>query len=286
MELREFEPRVIAKEDFSEEMSEFTIAPIGDLQLIDPDVEGFRAVAVNAFKRHMAFVEDNFPNVHYIGMGDYIDFMSPSNRDSVGKAKMYQPTESFISVAARRLADDFLEIVQHTTGRWMGLLSGHHYYEFKDGTNTDQYIANALEAPYLNKCGYLTMRFQRPDDKNRGTINIWAHHGVGSRKFPVGKLVDNVVPYWPEADVYLMGHMHECDYKKIERMIARGGQIVENKAIAVVTGGWLKGYVEDTETYIEEKMLSPRAIGAPVILVKTFQKNGLFRRKFQYVDAT
>src|SRR3970282_685502 len=99
--------------------------------------------------------------------------------------------------------------------------------------------------------------------------NIWAHHGVGSRKFPVGKLVDNVVPYWPEADVYLMGPMHECDSKKI----------------AGVTGGWLKGYVEDTETYIEEKMLSPRAIGAPVILVKTFQKNGLFRRKFQYVDV-
>jgi len=287
LKLQDFEPKVLAKENFSEEMKEFTIVPVGDLQLIDPEVEEYNSVALNSFKDHMSYVEDNYPNVHYIGMGDYIDYMSPSNRESVEKAKIYSPSRSYIALAGRRLADDFLDLMAHTEGRWLGILNGHHFVGFKDGTNSDQYIASALQAPYLDKCGYVTMRFQRPDDKNRGTINIWAHHGTGSRKYPVGKLVDSVVPFWPEGDIYLMGHMHECDYKKVQRMIARGGRIVENNAIAAVTGGWLKGYVEDVTTYVEEKMLSPKAIGAPVIVVRTYQDtSGLFRRKFAYTDRT
>src|SRR3990172_3416226 len=275
MQIHEFAPNTLVKDKISE--GEFTIAPIGDLQLMGSND---KQVALNRFKRHLEIVENEFPNVYYLGMGDYIDFMSPSNRESLKQAKGYDASREYIERAAYTLADEFLALVEKTKDRWLGLLSGHHFYESPDGTNTDQYIARKLEAPYLEKCGYISLTLARPDGKTRGTINIWCHHGVGSSKYPVSKLVNQVVPFWPEADLYFMGHMHACDHYRINRMVVRGQEVVEQNSLAVVTGGWLKSHTENQTSYIEEKMLSPRAVGQPIVVVKPYMDaRGLFRRK-------
>ena len=257
MEIQEISPKTLAGADIGYEP--FTIVPVGDVQLMDSRIPEYATWAKKAFVDYMKRVQDTHPNPYYIGMGDYIDFMSPSNRESFKKAKIYDSSRHWIEEAGRILTDQFLELMEpfNTAGRWLGILSGHHYVEFSDGTNSDQIIARELEAPYLGVCGHISLRIRRKGAKTVGHVNVWAHHGSGSRRYPASKLLNDVVPYWPEADLYLMGHMHEADAARVNRMVIRGTEVVDHNALAVVTGGWLKGYVEGVSGYVEAASMRP-----------------------------
>ena len=279
MELVDIEPKVLSSTEVPNEV--LTIAPIGDVQFMNND--GF---AKHRFKEHLKMIEGEFENVRYLGMGDYIDYMSPSNRTAIQQARVYDSSRAALDQKGRDFVAQVYELLEGTTGKWIGLLEGHHYWQYSDtGGHTDQDLAQLLECPFLNTCSYIEIKFMREKGWSRGTLNIWAHHGTGSAKYPASKLMNNVVPFWPEVDIYLMGHMHESDFKPIPRMVKRGDQIVENNARAAVTGGWLKGYKEGKATYVEEKMLAPRALGAPIIQVRPYQDGrGLFRRKIRFVS--
>lgn len=280
MELIDFQPAVLSSTEVSNQV--VTIAPIGDIQYMEND--GF---AKQRFKDHLKMIEDEFENVWYLGMGDYIDYMSPSNRAAVSQARVYDSSRKSLDDQGRALVDALYDnILYKTKGRWLGLLKGHHYWEYSDGSGTtDMELARALDTVYLNQCALIELKFLREKGWARGTVNIWAHHGTGSAKYPASKLVNNVVPHWPEVDLYLMGHMHDSDFKPIARMVKRGNQIVDHNALAAVTGGWLKAYKEGTPTYIEEKMLAPRALGAPIIQVRPYlDERRLFRRKIRFVS--
>jgi len=264
----------------------FTIVPIGDLQLMNQRTESGGTVNLTGFKRHLKYIEDTYENPMYLGMGDYIDFMSPSNRDSVKKSKIYQQSREYIDLAAQDLAEEFVSLVSHTRGRWLGLLTGHHYHEFQSGMTTDMFIAEELDAPYLGRVAHISVRYQNPNGKSDGQLNIWAHHGEGARKYPAGKLVDNIAPHWPEVDLFFMGHMHESDAARIARFtIDSGGDLVTRNSLAVVTGAWLEPHSAGIGSYIEDKMLRPRATGAPVVVVEPYSdEKRRRRRRFRYIS--
>ena len=280
MELTDITPNVLSSTEVPNQI--FTLAPIGDIQYMNSD--GF---ARQRFKDHLKMINDEFENVWYVGMGDYIDFMSPSNRESMKHARVYDSSRQSLDDKGRALIHELYDkILYQTSNRWIGLLKGHHYWDYSDtGTNTDQELATLLGTVYLNQCAHIEVKFMREKGWARGSVNIWAHHGVGSRKYPVSKLMDSVVPHWPEVDIYLMGHMHDSDFKPVARCVRRGDEIVSHNALAAVTGGWLKAYKEGAPTYIEEKMLAPRALGAPIIQVRPYRDGrGLFRRKIRFIS--
>lgn len=263
----------------------FTIVPIGDLQLMSQGIESGVTVNLKAFKRHLEYIEKTYPNPLYLGMGDYIDFMSPSNRDSIKKSKIYSQSREYIDEAASQLALEFVNLVQHTKGKWLGILTGHHFYELGSGITTDQMIADRLDAPYLGRVAHITVKF-RNKTKVDGHVNIWAHHGEGARKYPAGKIVDNVAPHWPEVDLFFMGHMHESDSARIARYtVDSAGDIVSRNSLAVVTGAWLEPHTAHAGSYIENQMLRPRATGAPVVVVEPWtDEKRRKRRKFIYIS--
>jgi hypothetical protein len=264
----------------------FTIVPIGDVQLMAASIHSGKSVNVSGFKKHLRYIEDTYPNPLYLGMGDYIDFMSPSNRDSVKKSKIYDQSREYIDQAALELSVQFLDLVEHTRGRWLGILTGHHFHEFAHGTTTDQYIAGELDAPYLGRVAHLSIRFRNSNGKTDGRLNIWAHHGEGARKYPAGKIVDNIAPHWPEVDLFFMGHMHESDSARIARFtVDNAGDIVQRNSLAVVTGAWLEPVTAGVGSYIENQMLRPRATGAPVVVVERYNdEKHRRRRKFRYIS--
>jgi len=267
----------------------FTIVPIGDLQLMSQGIESGVTVNLSRFKQHLKYIEKTYPNPLYLGMGDYTDFMSPSNRDSMKQGKIYAQSREYIEEAAIELADQFVDLVTHTKGKWLGVLTGHHFYELKDGTTTDQFIARELDAPFLGRVAHITVIFRRKDGgtkKTDGRLNIWAHHGEGARKYPAGKIVDNVAPHWPEVDLFFMGHMHESDSARIARYtVDNAGDIVTRNSLAVVTGAWLEPVTAGASSYVEDKILRPRATGAPVVVVEPYlDEKRRVRRKFRYIS--
>jgi len=263
---------------------EFTIVPIGDVQVQDND----KMVAERMLRDHIKEVLDTQPNPMFIGMGDYIDLMSPSNRDKFSKGGFYDSTHEAMEAGAKRLEERFLNIVRGTEGKWIGLHEGHHFVTFRDGTTTDQHLAAALGTTFLGTCAYTRIKVTKKDSEEaRGIITLWSHHGEGSRKYPASKLVEMVAPFWPNVDIFLMGHMHKADYQRMPRLDIQGQKVINKDVLAVVTGSWLKSYVIDESNYVEKKMLAPRSLGAPYIRVKPSSggRGSGFLRRLQYIEG-
>jgi len=249
--------------------AETLLLPIGDVQYAgggknDP-------CAVDRLKR---WIEEGLkhPNVYFLGLGDYIDVASPSNRARITEARLYDSVRDMMEDAAAGLVAGFLDIMKGTEGRWLGLLEGHHYFEFEDGTTTDTRIAQALKAPFLGDSAMIKLLFA--DGKAIRTSSvIWCHHGVGGgllTSAPLNRL-EHVLKSF-DADIYLIGHHHKKVAAPMDRVYVRWDKrppkLEHKTAILACTGGWIRSYLQGHQRagraqgiYVEQKMLSPTALG-------------------------
>lgn len=210
-------------------------------------------------------------------MGDYIDVASPSNRSNIKSITLYDSIEDLLEQGTNRLVEEFLDIVKGTEGRWLGLLEGHHFFEFRDGTTSDTKIASILKAPFLGTSCFLRLRFNRGG--SRHSLVIWAHHGAGGgmkQSAPLNRL-ENIVTGF-DADIYLMGHQH----KKVPALISQlymtdniPHRLKERTKYIASTGGFFQGYKQGSKvgnkvrgSYVEKKMYPPTALGTIIIRVK------------------
>src|SRR5882672_622847 len=125
MELLNF--RVPVKRQQSEQRP-LVICPIGDLQFTGQK----GSLAGDLLKRHL----DRCLELggFFLGMGDYIDAFSPSNRQRLRAAALYDTAEDVIDDKVMELVDElFDKYLKPTKGRWLGLLHGHHFATLKTG---------------------------------------------------------------------------------------------------------------------------------------------------------
>lgn len=262
-------------------MEETIIMPISDVQY------GVAACDVDRFKRHIQWGVDH--GAYYLGLGDYVDFASPSNRSLLGRAiaggELYDTVTHALENQAEETLDELEDILAPTIGRWLGLTTGHHGWQFQDGTNTDMRLAGYLQAPYLGDCGIVNIQFaltpeMKQNHRTRPSFSIWAHHGRGSGQLqsaPLNKL-ERMAAAWDGVDVFLMAHHHKKVSTKLQRVrpvFGRNGRhkLVHRNVILAATGGFLKGYMAGNTdgggrpagTYVEKGMLTPVALGGTVL---------------------
>jgi len=261
------------------------VAPLGDIQWAGEE----DAISYSRLEQHIETCCTL--NASFLGMGDYIDFMSPSNRARLAAAALYDTAMDVIDSKALDLTLDLYQrLLRKTKGKWLGLLEGHHFTPLKTGDTTDMRLCQMLEAPFLGTSGYIRLRFfpteearKRHEKKNGsagkpGCVFLWAHHGRGSGKAhaPILKL-ENAATYW-KADVMLMGHMTKQAFAPIQRLepsfYGDSFRLVHKNIYLVGTGGWSKGYMEGAKqgniprgNYVEQGMMNPVALGAPVIRI-------------------
>ena len=130
---------------------EVTICPIGDIQF------GAQGVEADRLRRHIEWGLGQ--GAYFIGMGDYVDVMSPSNREAWRSVRRYDAMTQAMQEKAEEHIVGVLKLLEGTTGRWLGLLQGHHYFDFEDGTTSDTRLAAALKSPFLGTCGVMVLRF-------------------------------------------------------------------------------------------------------------------------------
>lgn len=260
----------------AKQSKEVLIMPIGDIQWSGRDNE----VAMAMLKRHVQWGVDN--GAYFIGMGDYIDFMSPSNRQKYAASALYDTAVKSIDDKAMSLVEDlYLQALKPSKGRWLGLLEGHHFHEYRDGTTSDQGLAQMLDTRFLGSSAYVRLVLQ--DTKTRrGTVIIWCHHGVGGGTTlgaPLNKLERLMAAF--EADIYLIGHHHKKVAGPIDRIepvwgAGNGGsRLVHRTKVIACTGSFLKGYAEGGKQgaiprggYVEQKMLNPVALGGILLKIR------------------
>jgi hypothetical protein len=250
------------------------VAPIGDIQWAGRRDQ----IAFQHLKDHLAHALDR--DAWFVGTGDYIDFASPSNRQRIKAAALYDTAEQVIDDKAQALVDELYdELLAPTTGRWLGLVEGHHFTHLLTGETSDQYLCKKLKAPFLGTCAMLGLAF--PTHQSSRMVTLWVHHGAGGGQkvhAPLLKL-ENLSAYWEMVDVFIVGHMTKQPAAPIPKVRVEWGSkgypaLRERRVYLVGAGGWFKGYAERSRhgniprgNYVEQKMLSPVSLGAPLIRI-------------------
>ncbi len=181
----------------------FVLSPIGDIQWSGHN----GPTAKDTLKRHIdrALSMD----AYFVGMGDYTDFLSPSNRQKLKSAGLYETAEAVLEEKAVELMNEvFEEFLKPTVGRWLGLVEGHHLYQ-GPGWTTDEKLAGLLKTQFLGTSAYIKIPV--------ADLVIYVHHGVGAGSLPgvgLNKLY-HIQGTLQGADVYLMGHNCLPDRAKI-----------------------------------------------------------------------
>lgn len=253
----------------------------GDWQL-DPVLRGKpRSADVERLRRVIEWGIEH--DAYFLGLGDYSDALSPSNRDAWDNARLYDSARDAMEQSALRTQDELEEATAGTQGRWLGLLSGHHYFVYDDRSTTDTRLAAFLDAPHLGDMAIVHLLFPQNGHKKAPLGRIWCAHGNGSGKAgaALSRVENTGMRITDQADAYVMGHQHKVEAGKVQRIGTiggdRGGQprMTSRDIVLACTGSFLRGYTEGSRrgnvaagSYVEKAMLSPSALGAAVISFK------------------
>lgn len=263
--------------DIRQKMSDkrpIVIAPLGDIQW-----NGKRGpTAKETLREYLDWTMEL--GAYYLGMGDYIDFMSPSNRQRLRGAGFYDNAEDSIDDKALDLVFElYQEYLAPTKGRWLGMLHGHHYSQLRTGETSDQRLCQLLNARFLGTSAFIRLQFQIWD--TRASLVIWAHHGTGGGSTagaPLNKLEKAALGF--DADVYVMGHTTKSPATPLDRIVPRwhgnsAPDLVHKKVLLVNSGGFAKSYVEGSKQgqvpmdgYAGQGMMNPAHVGAPIIRIE------------------
>jgi hypothetical protein len=241
------------------------ILPVGDVHL------GSRDFPVKHFAEYLQWGFDR--GAYFIGMGDYLDFTSESQRSVMGVLR--DSTKDRLDEMVRLEADEFLEIAKFTRGRWLGLLKGNHSWTFSGGNNVEQHLCRGLGCDYLGDMTLMRIVTNRLVGHPEADTILVAHHGKGGGSTVGGQLSrPEHLLKWINADIILMGHSHAKLAAPIDRLnITPDGVISHRTTVVARTGSFLRAYAgtdpQDLDSpaflsqgsYVEVAALMPSALG-------------------------
>ena len=234
--------------------------PFGDIHRSAPLCDVERWLEFNEWAQ-------NKKNAYFLGMGDYEDFMSASERSKVKGAGLHDSTIYTLDDLAEEHIQRFYKETEYMRGKVIGYIEGNHYYDFDAGFTSTQRLAHLMGAKYLGVSSFIRLSFKKTGwERPRGCIDIWAHHGKGNGRkagTSLNKVEDMILS--ANADIYLMGHDHKksCAYvSSLELATGKGGiKLKQKKKLLARTGSFLKGYVEDKASYVADMALNPTDLG-------------------------
>lgn len=262
----------------------FVVAPLGDIQWA-----GKRGPTAKESLRE--YIDRALElDAWFLGMGDYTDFLSPSNRQRLMAAGLHETSEDVIDDKALDLALElYQDYLKPTKGRWLGMLHGHHFAILKTGESTDQRLAGLLNTRFLGTSAFVRLQFREGahrKDRQAENVIIWAHHGCGGGTTPgapLNKLQNAALGY--DADIYIMGHTTKQPAAPLNRVKPRwhgrgAPDLVHKKVLLVNSGGFNKSAVVGHRvgqvpmgTYAEKGMMNPSVLGAPIIRIEPYRED-------------
>ena len=234
-----------------------------------------------------------------IGMGDYTDFMSTSERAAIIGAKggmgLHDTSLDALDEFATTIANQFISAVYPIRHTFIGLTEGHHFMKFLSGRTkwddengkskklfgmtSTEYICMRLGCYYFGTVGY--GKILLPHDQR---VVIVAHHGGGGSRTIGSKVAQRqrFKENFADADAVLMGHDHVKLAVPIQSFFfnpaAKDGVAVK-KCYLIATGSFLKGYEvgQAHGSYIEEKYYNAVDLGVTMLTIRVEKDNKRWR---------
>jgi hypothetical protein len=239
-------------------------------------------------------------NLHnyYLGMGDYLDWASTSERIALEKVRgtirslhdqNAQKLQAEVDRVAATANQKLLRDIGFMKGRMIGAMDGNHYAELSTGGTTTHNMCLALDAAYLGSVAWVTIEVPiagrgkgGPGKSRLGpshcTLDVVLSHGTSASRLPGGSINRvNEMRGHQWADIFAMAHDHRraiapqsaltrrtvCANRTLPRHIV----IQHRSQILLRTGGFLRGYVDGQSSYIADAGLPPSDLGSVEIEV-------------------
>ena len=248
----------------------FRLYTIGDCHI------GNRGCSMERLREDIEAVRAD-PDARAILMGDLADYIGPTDRrwDAASIPTDYRVKDlaDWGAFLMKLVVKEFSPI----KGKIIGALSGNHEATFQAQQAAQLHAAtcNALGVPDLGYCCFLDLIFRKAlrlpiNEKSHGRrYRIYAHHGAGAAQSPGGK-TNRLVGFMmlAEADIYLIGHVHEKDVKRIDTLAANDSCTAittGRKRLGVFTGSYLRTYSEGAAGYAERAGYKPVPLGCSVV---------------------
>ena len=222
---------------------------------------------------------------YFLGMGDYSDFASGSERIILGDPKLHESTFDTLEGIYETHTIRFWNEIKFMKDKLIGLIEGNHFGKYESGITTTQRLAQLMKTKYLGVSSFIRLTLK---DKKRSTtslsLDIWAHHGKGSSTMAGGSLntVEKML-FAANADIYLMGHDHKKSVSIVPTLELQGRNALnlhQKKKLIARTGSFLKGYVPNKRSYVADRAMNPSDLG--VIKIELTPKRKVKGKKEQY----
>lgn len=191
--------------------------------------------------------------------------MGALEADLIKDGSVYEQLDNIIKADMRRLAKMFAPI----SDRVIGLLEGHHKWNFANRTTSTQYLCELLgpRVKYLDFAAAIRLRLER--EQGHGySVDVFATHGCGNGTAMSGNItkLEKIAASW-DVDIVLRGHSTAIavvpgpTLNKISHHSKEAPSFYQKNRLLVNTGGFMQSYVQGRITYPEEKNLSPNPLG-------------------------
>ncbi|MHC4371817.1 MAG: hypothetical protein ACYSW8_29755 [Planctomycetota bacterium] len=206
------------------------IAPLGDIQY------GNEGCSLKLLKEHLEWIDEDYgtADLRFIGTGDYIDLMSPSNRDRYKASGLYNSARRAIDATFAEYVQHLAELLKpHLEGKVTTLCRGHHWMGWEDDEwlfqnhpeltmglprDSDRYLSFLLGS-HTNSAGNVRRNWGVTEKvayvsyvwPNGKRFNVLAFHGEGNGAtltYTLNKL-DKFAGHWDDVDCIVMGHTHK-----------------------------------------------------------------------------
>ena len=225
---------------------------------------------------------------HWIGMGDYLDSITITDRrfnwDSID-LNLHTPADQL---------EHAIKLFTPIKDQCITLLTGNHEYTLWQGHNSIDYtnaICQRLNIPYGTYDAIILLDLKKDKSSHTKIIKLYIHHGwTGARTLGgISSRLDDMVNTFPMLDIYAMAHTHHLGELPLQQKleitrINNKDEITHHNLHRILTGGFLRGYVDKTMSYIEQKTYPPTGLGAILLEIQPFRHNGA--KKQSYLKIT
>jgi hypothetical protein len=218
----------------------------------------------DAIKNKVREIKES-PDAMWIGLGDYCEFITPSD-------KRFDPDSRAIAdwVHQDNVAEDetkwIVKLLEPVKSKCVGMLYGNHENAIRTHShvNVAQNICDRLGVDNLGYSAFVNFKFKRHNSSETHVYTGAFTHG-SSGAITEGAKMMALMRFMKafEADMYGYAHVHDYIPKSLSRMVVSNGEIKSRSSIGATTGSWFRTYTQgNVSSYGEMKVYPACEIGA------------------------
>lgn len=228
-------------------------------------------------------------NAWLLGLGDYIDLMSSSERLYFDKQDCHETTKKTFDQFVETRVDEIAKLIRKYFGtRIIGLVGGNHYFNLSYNMTSDQLLCQKLGCMYLGVNSIIRVIFKYQSSNFSNELVFCVHHGKPGRTpgASLNKLKEMANSF--DADVILQGHNHDRQIDYINRIgVTSQDKLRDRKILLARTGTFLRSYMNNQSSYAVDAAYPPGDIGGVYINItpkRFYPQKGKDRVDYRWLE--